>query len=215
MRNRLWAPLVVSALAAVAAPASAATTIGFEGQGGFISFEPATFDESGFRFSYVNGSNGFALVAAPPNCGPPCSFSGTNAFYSYNTGTLTVTRIDGGLFSLSSLSAAVTFTNLNRPLFLLITGSGASGNVSTTLSVNDGSADSFTTFSVNGFTNLNSLSFAGSSSFPEFALDNIVLSSSSAVPEPSTWAMMLLGFFGLGAALRSRRGVQRSRLSYR
>ena len=27
-----------------------------------------------------------------------------------------------------------------------------------------------------------------------------------AVPEPATWAMMLLGFFGLGATLRARRG---------
>lgn len=29
----------------------------------------------------------------------------------------------------------------------------------------------------------------------------------AAVPEPATWAMMLLGFFGLGAALRSRRAA--------
>ena len=32
-----------------------------------------------------------------------------------------------------------------------------------------------------------------------------------AVPEPATWAMMLLGFFGMGSALRSRRGVVRRR----
>jgi hypothetical protein len=35
-------------------------------------------------------------------------------------------------------------------------------------------------------------------------LDNISLAS---VPEPATWAMMLLGFGGLGAALRQRRRV--------
>ena len=29
----------------------------------------------------------------------------------------------------------------------------------------------------------------------------------SAVPEPATWAMMLVGFGGMGAALRSRRKV--------
>jgi probable HAF family extracellular repeat protein len=29
----------------------------------------------------------------------------------------------------------------------------------------------------------------------------------SAVPEPSTWAMMLTGFFGAGALVRRRRGV--------
>lgn len=33
-------------------------------------------------------------------------------------------------------------------------------------------------------------------------LDNVTL---SAVPEPATWAMMLVGFGGLGAAMRSRR----------
>ncbi|TAJ68649.1 MAG: PEP-CTERM sorting domain-containing protein [Phenylobacterium sp.] len=27
------------------------------------------------------------------------------------------------------------------------------------------------------------------------------------VPEPATWAMMILGFFGMGAALRQRRGL--------
>jgi hypothetical protein len=38
------------------------------------------------------------------------------------------------------------------------------------------------------------------------ALDNVRLDvTGGAVPEPATWAMMLLGFAGLGAALRSRR----------
>ncbi len=27
----------------------------------------------------------------------------------------------------------------------------------------------------------------------------------SAVPEPATWAMMIIGFFGLGSAIRSKR----------
>jgi hypothetical protein len=31
------------------------------------------------------------------------------------------------------------------------------------------------------------------------------IASDVGVPEPATWAMMILGFFGLGAALRSRR----------
>jgi hypothetical protein len=28
-----------------------------------------------------------------------------------------------------------------------------------------------------------------------------------AVPEPSTWALMLLGFFGIGAVMRRRKDV--------
>ena len=39
-------------------------------------------------------------------------------------------------------------------------------------------------------------------------LDNVTLSTVAAIPEPATWAMMLLGFAGLGFAFRqSRRKV--------
>lgn len=41
--------------------------------------------------------------------------------------------------------------------------------------------------------------FQGVINFARFTLAN------SAVPEPSTWAMMLLGFFGVGAGLRRKR----------
>jgi hypothetical protein len=34
--------------------------------------------------------------------------------------------------------------------------------------------------------------------------DNVALSASAAVPEPGAWALMILGFAGLGAALRRR-----------
>jgi hypothetical protein len=37
------------------------------------------------------------------------------------------------------------------------------------------------------------------------ALDNVVVSQISAVPEPSTWAMMILGFAGVGFAAYRRR----------
>jgi hypothetical protein len=35
-------------------------------------------------------------------------------------------------------------------------------------------------------------------------LDNVTLSTAGGVPEPATWAMMLVGFAGLGAAMRRR-----------
>jgi hypothetical protein len=40
----------------------------------------------------------------------------------------------------------------------------------------------------------------------DFALDDIGLSTAPAgVPEPTSWALMLAGFTGLGAMLRRRR----------
>jgi hypothetical protein len=43
---------------------------------------------------------------------------------------------------------------------------------------------------------------------PEFALDNLTTRVVTTIPEPSTWALMLLGFAGLGYAgyFRSKNG---------
>ena len=62
-----------------------------------------------------------------------------------------------------------------------------------------------------GGSNVQNVSFANSgigrtliSGSPNFAVDTIIFSQ-SAVPEPATWAMMLLGFGAVGTALRRRR----------
>jgi hypothetical protein len=63
------------------------------------------------------------------------------------------------------------------------------------------------------------ISFDGASSYTGLSdknLSPIVLTitatifGATAVPEPGTWTMMLLGFGGLGAMMRSRRGVTRA-----
>jgi hypothetical protein len=43
-----------------------------------------------------------------------------------------------------------------------------------------------------------------------FEIDNIVVNS--AVPEPATWAMMLLGFGAIGFSMRRRRAADQSDL---
>lgn len=43
-----------------------------------------------------------------------------------------------------------------------------------------------------------------SSTGNSFEFDNLAAGVAGAAPEPATWAMMLMGFFGLGSALRSQ-----------
>jgi hypothetical protein len=59
---------------------------------------------------------------------------------------------------------------------------------------------------------------AGKAEFLSLALSSVVITADGplpdnffAIPEPSTWAMMVTGLFGLGAALRSRKGGLRRR----
>ena len=66
--------------------------------------------------------------------------------------------------------------------------------------------------------------FDGSRTNPQFNLGTFALTGSvlnptngtlsvSVIPEPATWAMLLLGFFGIGAAIRSKAKL-RQRVSY-
>ncbi|MEG3125377.1 PEPxxWA-CTERM sorting domain-containing protein [Sphingomonas sp. GB1N7] len=50
---------------------------------------------------------------------------------------------------------------------------------------------------------------AGNSGVTDFSPENATLSVASAVPEPASWGMMILGFATIGAGLRSRGGGRR------
>jgi hypothetical protein len=40
------------------------------------------------------------------------------------------------------------------------------------------------------------------------------VNSIGAVPEPATWALLLLGFFGIGGLMRAKRRIARTTVSY-
>ena len=168
-----------------------------------------TLTEFGYNIAYTPTPGAFGEIGAPPGCSPACASDGTNAFYSFNTGSLTISATDGGPISITALDAAQTFTMSDRVLDFTVTGlTEAATTVSEEFTTAPGGADSFQTFNITtpGFTDLVSFTIAGVGSYPttEFAVDNLVVSG-AAIPEPATWAVMLAGFGGVGAAMRSRR----------
>jgi hypothetical protein len=186
----------------------------------FDSFPPGeystqtTFFDAGYKLVYTPvdpyGPNrfphGFAIVGEPPvtiACGPtPCSTDRTNAFYSNNSGYLTVSARNGEPFSISALDVAQVFTKLNWILDFTVIGMTESHlSVSQEFVTAPGGGDSFHTFTITnpGFDDLASVIIAGIGHYPtvEFAVDNIVVNG-SAVPEPASWAMLFIGFAGFG-----------------
>lgn len=73
-----------------------------------------------------------------------------------------------------------------------------------------------------GFTGIDLVNFSISGGTPSglsgggnyFAVDDLRINAVSAVPEPATWAMMLLGFGFVGGAMRSARRKQKMTASY-
>lgn len=50
----------------------------------------------------------------------------------------------------------------------------------------------------------------GASSNDAFAIDDLRFTTGGAIPEPTTWAMMVIGFGGVGAMIRRRQRTERS-----
>lgn len=203
--------LIAVSAAFTALPASAATVIDFD-----------SLHTSDGGYGRVYGpyvEDGFTLTASrcPSNNNcftTPQSFqsidpTGASIITQFASTTSTLTKNDGGLFSIGSIDVAEYFDYGNF---------GSSADVSFSFVFADGSTQSETrTIDTVGRYPVNTLQFnvaplrsfaflptRGTSGSLQF--DNIVLGDDavSAVPEPATWAMMLCGFGLLGGVLRRR-----------
>jgi hypothetical protein len=192
-----------------ASPAGAAVTLTFEGipnlgpVGAFYGpdyvFSPATIAV------IDSDSGGTGSIANEP------SPNTTMAFLDANNALLNVTNgFDTGFsFFYSSATAATVsvYDALNGTGNLL-----ASLNLSAQYNNNcvgdpTGAYCNWTAVGVNFSGTAYSINFGGTANFSTF--DNITFGSATpgtgAVPEPGTWAMMLLGFGAIGLAMRRRR----------
>jgi hypothetical protein len=191
--------LVIFACAASSAQASVVT---FDDQTfSGIQARSGTFSDQGLRF------DNFFLNTIAGNFSPNGVKNGTNflIFDSAND-PLTVSTSDKSAFSLSSLDLGLSYYASFSPAIATITGYFANGGTITRdVSLN---SSSFKSFSFSGFIDLSSVTVTTTS--PGYtgyaALDNVNFTEfTAAVPEPSTWAMMMLGFAGVGLMTYRRR----------
>jgi hypothetical protein len=113
--------------------------------------------------------------------------------------------------AVTNICCNISYTGDNEPsqiIFQFSTDSGATWHDITNQLTNPPSdagnpyalAANFTTTGTFDIRAVNGLTAAGGN---DFAIDDIVVTS--AVPEPAAWAMLLIGFFGVGAATRALR----------
>jgi hypothetical protein len=208
MNPKLLAAAAAAVLGGAIASAAQATTFTLN-----LTGDPSTFSESHFNFNHLNydefymnlsgldSSNAITVaqgdtinstvtMTAPVTIGTDTGhtdilqFLSGSPFPSVNTG----------------VNGTFTFYNGSNVVGSFGYGSTTSGELAAYAAVfppNNGSF-TFTSFTDN-FT-INTLSSPGtlSASSFEYALANTV-------PEPASWAIMLIGFGGLGLAMRSRR----------
>lgn len=130
-----------------------------------------------------------------PGADPICNFTFAKPTTLLASGLeITLNELGGSNYNTAAFNG-INFSNLLFDDGSLLTGY----SLSTNLAGLDASRIAFTS---------NSISFNGQglafSNSPYFITLNL-LTSTSAVPEPSTWAMMLMGFGGLGFQLRRKR----------
>jgi hypothetical protein len=145
--------------------------------------------------------------------GPTVNFTSANGLLETNTGAATIFTASGGL--LSQLTFELVSGSFTAAEFNLENGSIKAMDI--TLFASDGTSHTVSITNANGSNIFNIIGTAGETytkasftatapnGFADFKQLRLVLAPG--VPEPATWGMMLLGFAGIGMALRrSRRG---------
>ncbi len=206
----------IALLAGSAAPAAAAAVLDFDaarGRNGRTGYVYGPWLEDGFRVSADRcpANNGACFVTTGTTL---TSLDRTGAALTNQLGgaVVTVARVDGAAFVLDELTMANNYGNFSGfgPVTMDVdfTFAFADGSSRAQTYVLDNFAGQRLTPNVLTFDLSPLLSFsftprAGSSGFVQF--DNIRLGDVAAVPEPASWAMMIVGIGAAGGALRRRR----------
>lgn len=200
------AALCATGAMVAASTANAATTVlNFDdlarsGTGGdYIA--PATFEYRGFSFTSAYSESPHFLIWQQDAVENADQGGGTFA-HRWDRFPMTISRTDGGVFDLLSFDFADILNSGARATNQL-TFTFGDGRTEHLVATSDGVVG-LETLHVNR-SGLKSISIAANSR-EWWQIDNFTVGA-AAVPEPATWAMMIVGFGGIGATLRRRRQV--------
>ncbi len=211
--SRITRVAVIAAALCIASPAAADVNFAPLAQdGGGFNSVGLSYDSGELTFVLTPGRFGGDLGAWQRDSGNhPAGGDANTALVPFfaesqltitpNSGTFDLFRIDVGQWGASQGGGAGTFT---------ITFNGAQfggGTVTQTFTVaNNVGAPVMQTFAFSGFTDLVEVT-VGQNVFAQggaWQINNLI-TTSDAVPEPGTWALLIAGFGLAGATLRSRR----------
>jgi hypothetical protein len=204
--KRVLMTALATAVIGVATPASAGTlqlcTSGASCVSGTTNVNLDSFNAPGSML--VTGTVGIN--------GPVVDFTSNNGLLETNTGAATIFTASGD--PLTQLTFSLVTGTFTAAEFNLL--SGSAKTLSVTLTDNLGETQTIDLSNASGSNIFDVIAGPGQSyvsasftstggGFDTFKQLRLVLGTSAAVPEPATWAMMLLGFGGIGVAMRRRR----------
>ena len=185
--------------------AHAQSTFNFESSATSTGLTTYTATDSGLTLTLTRPGSTFDIV------GPITAPFGTRTLSPFANETSATSFLASFSSTLSSFSLNFGDFGADSDLFTLTAFSGANGTGSVvgTTNVNYGLGSLPGSIGTASFTGspFQSVSFiGGSTGFPNSVYyDNFVATVTGAVPEPATWAMMLIGFGAIGVAMRRRR----------
>ena len=183
-----------------------ATVVDFESVQGIEGTTSISAD--GFEWDFVAG--GWAIGDLTQGFYPDGVLNGTNILMASGdrngeTANVVMTKTGGGTFDIASLWAASSNTGLANSVTIVGDLFGG-GLVSTTIAV----GGMFSEYLLSGFTNLVSVTFtsvnSGAYNTAGFALDDISLTSTPAVPLPGSLPLLVVAAGGL-AMMRRPKGA--------
>lgn len=201
MRSKLLASICAAASAFISTSATAATVITFDDRAhsGVFEAAPSEIVSNGFRFIFGAG-NGGSWGGSQAENGDPAG-----AALAVDFGGITISQVDGMGFDFLSLDLSDFLNTTDGGQFMVLIGTHRNQLIS---SFYDFDTIAGLQHLVLGFTDIKMIGFYPLQSGRGFQLDNIAIGDLheppplSAIPEPATWAMMILGFGLIGQTLR-------------